>query len=264
MLRCWNGSAGGLQDSRCSVRRCFYPSLDPTRSETAESLHKHECCHTFSPVQDGGSASSPHCSHRAFWGGLAAVLLVAVLVLSVTGQIRFRAAHQQFDLQVIRITAPDRAGNVIDQSATVDQRNDVVTYSVTSHTNHTSTVLFDIKHGVICYKPDGQNTCFLRKMEQDDYDNMHSLLNESQRKVSHFRLVGNETLRHTELLEVLGGHHVDASTLREPLQSLCLHSSIYWVRKADGPAKQRLIYFCIDICFPSNVCVSVCFYYLPE
>uniref|UniRef100_A0A8C9SI90 BRICHOS domain containing 5 n=1 Tax=Scleropages formosus TaxID=113540 RepID=A0A8C9SI90_SCLFO len=170
----------------------------------------------------------------------------------------------QFDLQVIRITAPDRAGNVIDQSATVDQRNDVVTYSVTSHTNHTSTVLFDIKHGVICYKPDGQNTCFLRKMEQDDYDNMHSLLNESQRKVSHFRLVGNETLRHTELLEVLGGHHVDASTLREPLQSLCLHSSIYWVRKADGPAKQRLIYFCIDICFPSNVCVSVCFYYLPE
>lgn len=31
-----------------------------------------------------------------------------------------------------------------------------------------------------------------------------------------------------------------------------------------GPGKQRLVYFCIDICFPSNVCVSVCFYYLPE
>ena len=31
-----------------------------------------------------------------------------------------------------------------------------------------------------------------------------------------------------------------------------------------GPGRQRLIYFCIDICFPSNICVSVCFYYLPE
>lgn len=33
---------------------------------------------------------------------------------------------------------------------------------------------------------------------------------------------------------------------------------------APGPGKQRLVYFCIDICFPSNICVSVCFYYLPE
>ena len=31
-----------------------------------------------------------------------------------------------------------------------------------------------------------------------------------------------------------------------------------------GPGNQRLVYFCIDICFPSNICVSVCFYYLPE
>lgn len=33
---------------------------------------------------------------------------------------------------------------------------------------------------------------------------------------------------------------------------------------SSGPGKQRLVYFCIDICFPSNICVSVCFYYLPE
>lgn len=31
-----------------------------------------------------------------------------------------------------------------------------------------------------------------------------------------------------------------------------------------GPRRQRLIYLCIDICFPSNICVSVCFYYLPD
>ncbi|KAB0401487.1 hypothetical protein E2I00_009272, partial [Balaenoptera physalus] len=28
--------------------------------------------------------------------------------------------------------------------------------------------------------------------------------------------------------------------------------------------RQRLIYLCIDICFPSNICMSVCFYYLPD
>nr|XP_023472334.1 BRICHOS domain-containing protein 5 isoform X8 [Equus caballus] len=31
-----------------------------------------------------------------------------------------------------------------------------------------------------------------------------------------------------------------------------------------GPPRQRLIYLCIDICFPSNICISVCFYYLPD
>nr|XP_058894599.1 BRICHOS domain-containing protein 5 [Kogia breviceps] len=31
-----------------------------------------------------------------------------------------------------------------------------------------------------------------------------------------------------------------------------------------GPQRQRLIYLCIDICFPSNICMSVCFYYLPD
>ncbi|KAL4624545.1 BRICHOS domain-containing protein 5 [Arapaima gigas] len=231
MLGCWSSSAGSPQDSQCS---------------------------------DGGPVLSLQFPYRAFWGALATVLLVAVVALGLAGHIGLTQARPQSELQLIRITAPDRAGNLINQSVTVDQHNDVVTYTVTSHTNHTSTVMFDIKHGVICYKPEGQNTCFLHKMEKSDYDNMHSLLNESQEKVSHFQLVGNETQRHTELLGVLGGHHVDVSTLHEPLQSLCLQSSIYWVRKADGPAKQRLIYFCIDICFPSNVCVSVCFYYLPE
>ncbi|RXN04542.1 BRICHOS domain-containing 5-like protein [Labeo rohita] len=77
-------------------------------------------------------------------------------------------------------------------------------------------------------------------------------------------VVGNQTEKHTEFLGVLSSSRVDASTLQEPLQSLCQQASVYWTRSLDGPGKQRLIYFCIDICFPSNICVSVCFYYLPE
>uniref|UniRef100_A0A8C2Z0E9 BRICHOS domain containing 5 n=2 Tax=Cyclopterus lumpus TaxID=8103 RepID=A0A8C2Z0E9_CYCLU len=150
------------------------------------------------------------------------------------------------------------------QSAVVDQQKDLVTFSVTSPANQTSTVLFDVKHGLICYKPVEQESCFLRKMEQSDYDNVHSLLHESTHKQSHFQLSGNETRRQTEFLGVLADGQVDASTLEEPLQALCQDSSIHWTRRVEGPGKQRLVYFCIDICFPSNICVSVCFYYLPE
>lgn len=44
----------------------------------------------------------------------------------------------------------------------------------------------------------------------------------------------------------------------------CLFSNRPSLSLCEGPGKQRLVYFCIDICFPSNICVSVCFYYLPE
>lgn len=49
-------------------------------------------------------------------------------------------------LQVVRISAPDPAGAPLNQSAVVDQQNDLVTFSVTSPANQTSTVLFDVKH----------------------------------------------------------------------------------------------------------------------
>uniref|UniRef100_A0A671W0X8 BRICHOS domain containing 5 n=1 Tax=Sparus aurata TaxID=8175 RepID=A0A671W0X8_SPAAU len=114
--------------------------------------------------------------------------------------------------------------------------------------------------GLICYKPVDQQSCFLRKMERSDYDNVHSLLHESARKVNGRRHLSKQT----EFLGVLAASQVDVSTLEEPLQALCQDRSIHWTKRADGPGKQRLVYFCIDICFPSNICVSVCFYYLPE
>ncbi|XP_070708429.1 BRICHOS domain-containing protein 5 [Pempheris klunzingeri] len=232
MVRCWKHSDSRLEDAQCT---------------------------------DGGSAASSqsHFPHKAFWVSLSASLLLVIIALGLAGHLGLSQPHSP-SLQIARITAPDQTGVLINQSAVVDQQNDLVTLSVTSSANQTSTVLFDIKHGLICYKPVDQDSCFLRKMEKSDYDNVHSLLHESTHKVSQFQLSGNETQRQMEFLGVLGASQVDVSTLEEPLQALCQDRSIHWTRRADGPGKQRLVYFCIDICFPSNICVSVCFYYLPE
>ncbi|XP_041671999.1 BRICHOS domain-containing protein 5 [Cheilinus undulatus] len=232
MVKCWKLSDGSLEEAQCT---------------------------------DGGSAASPQSRfpHRAFWFSLSASLLLVIIALSVTMHLRLPKAHPRSS-QIVRITAPDQTGALINQSAVVDQKNDLVTFSVTSPANQTSTVLFDIKNGLICYKPEDQLSCLLRRMEKSDYDNVHSILQESTHKQSQFLLLGNETQRQTEFLGVLAATQVDVSTLEEPLQSLCQDRSIHWTRRAEGPGKQRLVYFCIDICFPSNICVSVCFYYLPE
>ncbi|XP_071319105.1 BRICHOS domain-containing protein 5 [Trachinotus anak] len=231
MVRCWKHSENHLEEEQCT---------------------------------DGGPAASPqsHFPHKAFWVSLSASLLLVVIALGLTGHLGLSQPHSQ-SLQIVRIAVPDQTGVLINQSAVVDQKNDLVTFSVTSPANRTSTVLFDIKHGLICYKPVEQDSCFLQKMEQSDYDNVHSLLNDSTHK-SHFQLPGNETQRQTEFLGVLAASQVDASMLEGPLQALCQDRSVHWTRRAKGPGKQRLVYFCIDICFPSNICVSVCFYYLPE
>ncbi|XP_028989073.1 BRICHOS domain-containing protein 5 isoform X2 [Betta splendens] len=214
--------------------------------------------------EGGGPVASPRCRfpHRALWLSLSASLLLTVLVLGLTWHLGLSRPSSQ-SLQVVRITVPDEVGLAINQTAVVDQQNHVVTFSVASAPNQRSTVVFDVKHGLICYKPVHQDSCFLRKMEQPDYDHVHSLLHESAHK-SRFRLSANETQRQMEFLGVLAASQVEAAALEKPLQALCQDRSVHWTRMAKGPGKQRLVYFCIDICFPSNVCVSVCFYYLPE
>ncbi|TNN36743.1 BRICHOS domain-containing protein 5 [Liparis tanakae] len=193
MLRCWKHSDGGSEEARCT--------------------------------EGGGSAACTRSRfpHKAFWVSLSAALLLVVIALGLTGHLGLPRPHPE----VVRITVPDQTGVLIDQSAVVDQQKDLVTFTVTSPANRTSTVLFDVKH-------------------------------------SHFQLSGNETRRQTEFLGVLADSRVDVATLEEPLQALCRDSAIHWTRRVEGPGKQRLVYFCIDICFPSNICVSVCFYYLPE
>ncbi|CAG04470.1 unnamed protein product, partial [Tetraodon nigroviridis] len=200
----------------------------------------------------------PVSRRRAFWVSLSVSLLLVVIAVSVTGHL----GAARIQSQLVRITAPDQKGVPVSQSAVVDQKNDLVTFSLTSPPNRTSTVLFDVKNGLICYRPEEQDGCFLQQMDERDHDNVRSLLHGPEQ--THFQLSANETQRHTEFLGVLAAGQVDASTLEEPLQALCEDRPVRWTRKVEGPGKERLVYFCIDICFPSNVCVSVCFYYLPE
>jgi len=53
-------------------------------------------------------------------------------------------------------------------------------------------------------------------------------------------VVGNQTEKHTEFLGVLPGSRVEASTLQEPLQSLCQQASVYWTRRSDGEVMSNI------------------------
>ncbi|CAL8260815.1 unnamed protein product [Arctogadus glacialis] len=215
---------------------------------------------------EGVPAVKPWFPHKAFWVSVVVCLLVVLIALVLTGNLGNSGMLEDpaQSIHIVRITGPDPTGTVINQSTVVDKENDLVTFSVTSPSNLSSTVLFDVKHGLVCYKPANQETCFLREMDQSDYQRVGSVLPESTHQMSQFQLSGSEIHRQTEFLGVLGGRGVNVSTLEEPFQALCRDSPVHWTRRAEGPGRQRLVYFCIDICFPSNICVSVCFYYLPE
>uniref|UniRef100_A0A8D2LMJ3 Uncharacterized protein n=1 Tax=Varanus komodoensis TaxID=61221 RepID=A0A8D2LMJ3_VARKO len=91
-------------------------------------------------------------------------------------------------------------------------------------------------------------------------------------------LPNDKTQYYREFLGVVPGRGVQPEEAGEATQALCGQLPIYWRTASPplgtrlpsrpvslaGPPKQRLIYLCIDICFPSNICVSICFYYLPE
>lgn len=141
-------------------------------STVLKACHLSLCVET-SP-QDGDSAASSQFRfpHKAFWVILSASLLLVIVALGLTGHLGLSRPHSQVyvavnivpagisDLvtllqrssifcqpsQIVRITVPDQTGVLINQSAVVDQQNDLVTFCVTSPANQTSTVLFDIKH----------------------------------------------------------------------------------------------------------------------
>uniref|UniRef100_A0A8C5IL16 BRICHOS domain-containing protein n=1 Tax=Junco hyemalis TaxID=40217 RepID=A0A8C5IL16_JUNHY len=122
------------------------------------------------------------------------------------------------------------------QTAVVDKARSTVTYYITSRSNLSAVVLYDSRNGYVCYKPLEQRACYLRRMEPWD---LQMALNTSEHS-----LPGDSAgPKHP-----WGPQHC----------SHCCPCSLA------GPGRQRLIYLCIDICFPSNICVSICFYYLPE
>ncbi|XP_064414912.1 BRICHOS domain-containing protein 5 [Latimeria chalumnae] len=207
-------------------------------------------------------------SFRIFWGSLTLVSLFAVIVITVLGILRLNQTNTKSILQLVRITFQDHQGSIVNQSAFVEKQKDAVTYYVTSQSNQTTVILFDSKnvstHEIICYKPAEQEACFLRKMEHRDLENVQAIINVSEHRVEHLILQRNHSQFYREFLGIMEGSQVDPQTVGKPIQHLCDQLFIYWAKKSEGPGKQRLIYFCIDICFPNNICVSVCFYYLPD
>uniref|UniRef100_A0A8C6S1I6 BRICHOS domain containing 5 n=2 Tax=Nannospalax galili TaxID=1026970 RepID=A0A8C6S1I6_NANGA len=165
-------------------------------------------------------------------------------------------------LQMLRLSLPSPRKPWPNQTTLVDVAQNVATIMVTPlQSNHSWAVLFDGQSGCICYRPAEHQACFLRLMEAQDWETLQLLVNTSRAQESH--VPGQDTHHVQELLAVLGGHTVDPAQVGASVQHLCAKTPIYWARRA-GPQRQRLIYLCIDICFPSNICVSVCFYYLPD
>ncbi|XP_063790774.1 BRICHOS domain-containing protein 5 isoform X2 [Pseudophryne corroboree] len=209
------------------------------------------------PPTERGPRERSKSASRIFWGFLAVALLFSIVGISVVGVLGWKDNKTK----VVRLTYKNLQGTSVNQSAITDKRRNTVTYRVTSR-NQTSLVLFDSKHGLVCYRAAGEKSCFLRHMEIRDIENIQSFLNMSLPKDG-VLLQNNKTRYYREFLGVIGGRKVNHELVGEPVQLLCDQLPIYWVKKSEGPAR-RLIYLCIDICFPNNICVSVCFYYLPD
>uniref|UniRef100_A0A8B9MA51 BRICHOS domain containing 5 n=1 Tax=Accipiter nisus TaxID=211598 RepID=A0A8B9MA51_9AVES len=201
---------------------------------------------------------------RTFWIILSVALFFAVVGISVAGVLSFSPSSAQAGSQLVRLTLQGQQEPLRNQTALVDKSRSTVTYYVTSQSNHTAVVLYDSRNGYVCYKPMEQHTCYLRRMDTWDIQTLQTSLNTSEQRADQLLRQNNETEYYREFLGVLAGEQVDPKSLGEAVQTLCEQTSIFWVRRGEGPGKQRLIYLCIDICFPSNVCVSICFYYLPE
>ncbi|XP_037670854.1 BRICHOS domain-containing protein 5 [Choloepus didactylus] len=166
-------------------------------------------------------------------------------------------------LQMLHLTPPNPRGAWSNQTTLVDVVRKVATLTVTPpRSNGSWVVLLDGQSGCVCYRPAEHRACFLRAMEPGDREALQLLLDTSQAQES--RGPSQDTRHTQELLAVLGRHEVAPAQVGALVRQLCERTPIYWARRAKGPPRQRLIYLCIDICFPSNICVSVCFYYLPD
>ncbi|KFQ47892.1 BRICHOS domain-containing protein 5, partial [Nestor notabilis] len=166
--------------------------------------------------------------------------------------------------QLIWLTLQGQQDLLRNQTTLVDKSRSTVTYYITSQSNHTAVGAQSVLQGYVCFKPMEQHVCYLKSMDSWDLQALQTPLNTSEQRADQLLRLNNQTKYYQEFLGVLAGGEVDPRGVGEAVQTLCEQTPIFWVRRTEGPGKQRLIYLCIDICFPSNICVSVCFYYLPE
>ncbi|XP_033285007.1 BRICHOS domain-containing protein 5 isoform X3 [Orcinus orca] len=195
-------------------------------------------------------------------------LLLLLLALATAGAVAgglLGFAHSPLKplLQTLRLTLPSPRVPWSNQTEQVDVAQNVATIRVTpAQSNRSWAVLFDGQSGCVCYRPSEHRACFLRLMEPRDRETLQLLVNTSWPQGT--RSPSQDTHYAQELLAVLGSREVDPAQVGASVRKLCAKTPIYWARRAERPQRQRLIYLCIDICFPSNICMSVCFYYLPD
>ncbi|XP_004604457.2 BRICHOS domain-containing protein 5 [Sorex araneus] len=197
------------------------------------------------------------------------LLLLLLLPLAAAGAVAggllgFKHGPPKPLLQVPHPSPLHPQGPPANQTAQVDVTHDTATIRGTpARGNRSWVVLLDGHSGCVCYRPAEHPACFLRRMEPRDRATLQLLRASGVSGVPGPRRA--QAPRHTrELLEVLGNRPVDPAQAGVAVRHLCADTPIYWARRAEGPRQQRLVYLCIDICFPNSVCVSVCFYYLPD
>ncbi|KAK2493715.1 hypothetical protein MC885_015410 [Smutsia gigantea] len=233
------------------------------------------------------------------WKAFGLILLLVALATAgavAGGFLGFAHRPPKPPLQMRR-TLPSPREPQSNQTTQVDVAQNLATIRVTpAQSNGSWVVLFDGQSGCICYRPAEHRACFLRLMELRDRETLQLLVNTSKAQGPHSP--SQDPHYAQELLAVLGSREVDPAQVGASVQHLCAKTPIYWARRVEGewgqavwrgraptgqfgerreeplgvhrgplppgPQRQRLIYLCIDICFPSNICVSVCFYYLPD
>nr|XP_060641786.1 BRICHOS domain-containing protein 5 [Anolis sagrei ordinatus] len=212
------------------------------------------------PSPERVSPTESKAPSRIFWFILSVILVCGLVCITVAAALSLT----QTSLKVVRLNFQNQPGSQMNQSAIINKSKDTVTYCVTSPSNQTSMVLFDRKNSYVCYKPMGQRSCYLRMMDAWDRETVQMSFNLSEHRVDQVPFPSGRTQYYREFLEIVPGRPVRLGEAGEAVRALCEQAPIYWVKRKEGPPKQRLIYLCIDICFPSNICVSICFYYLPE
>ncbi|XP_058013061.1 BRICHOS domain-containing protein 5 isoform X2 [Ahaetulla prasina] len=201
-----------------------------------------------------------HSPSRIFGAILSVMLTCGIICITVAATVSFT----QVSPKVMRLNFQNRPGSSMNQSVVVSKAKKTITYYITSSSNQTTIILFDCKNSYVCYKLSGHSNCYLKRMNARDQDAAQASFNLSKHKEDPLLLPSHGSQYYREFLGVVPGSLVQPAEAGEAAWALCKQVPIRWVKKKDDPPKQRLIYLCIDICFPNNICVSICFYYLPE
>ncbi|KAF6123262.1 BRICHOS domain containing 5 [Phyllostomus discolor] len=226
-------------------------------------MEQGSCC-----AEDPGPGSVRVKTRPCHGGWRALGLLLLLLALATAGAVTggllgFSHSPPKPLLQMFHLTHPSSRVYRSNQTVQVDVAQNVATIRVTpAQSNRSWAVLFDGQSGCVCYRPAEHRACFLHLMEPRDRKTLQLLVNTSRAQGSHSPT--QDTYYAQELLAVLGSREVDPAQVGASVRHFCTKTPIYWAHRAEGTQRQRLIYLCIDICFPSNICVSVCFYYLPD